>query len=302
LIKLLQRTGLFLCLVFIALRCYASEQIVVVYPDLEQPYSQIFETIIEGIGSGSAELSLLKVKDKESQSVGEWFSNKKPSVIIALGSTGYRHNDQFPKDIPLVFGAVRNIPPSRSGVSLNIDPANLFHALKNTNKAYKRLYVVYNPKRYLDWIILAKSVADDMKIEVVGFEASSLREAMDHYKTIFDQENLEESVLWLPLDSSVVNNKVVIPYLLKESWDKNLAVASSVVGHVKRGLLMSIFPDNQAMGLQLAQLALERHSGSVRSHSKQARFAINTRTARHLGIIFNEPFQEQVEIEYPSAR
>jgi putative ABC transport system substrate-binding protein len=98
----------------------------------------------------------------------------------------------------------------------------------------------------------------------------------------------------LPQDSTTVEESAVLPLVLQESWGRNLAVFSSSFGHVRRGVLFSLYPNNDELGRQLAGSALG-FLASGRSESsgmvplRAVLMAINLRTAKHLGLNTSRP-------------
>ena len=86
----------------------------------------------------------------------------------------------------------------------------------------------------------------------------------------------------------------MLPLVLHESWNRNLAVFSSSLGHVRRGVLFSLYPDNAGLGRHLADTAQEYlASGNYGEHGmillREVLLAINLRTAMHLGLDTSRP-------------
>jgi putative ABC transport system substrate-binding protein len=84
-----------------------------------------------------------------------------------------------------------------------------------------------------------------------------------------------------------VEENAVLPLVLQESWAHSLAVFSSSFGHVKRGTLFSMYPDNTELGRSLAVSALDMLAGggdTGMTPLREAQIAINLRTAKHLGV------------------
>ena len=89
-----------------------------------------------------------------------------------------------------------------------------------------------------------------------------------------------------------MEESTVLPMVLKESWDRNLAVFSSSFGHVRRGVLFSLYPNNVELGRHLGGSALNfMTSGSNETSGmlplREVLMAVNLRTARHLGVNTN---------------
>jgi putative ABC transport system substrate-binding protein len=87
-----------------------------------------------------------------------------------------------------------------------------------------------------------------------------------------------------------------LPLVLEAAWSRNLAVFSSSVTHVRRGALFSLYPNNTALGRQLAASALNypknsNAPGAATVPLKDALLAVNVRTASHLGLQLTPPRQ-----------
>jgi putative ABC transport system substrate-binding protein len=152
----------------------------------------------------------------------------------------------------------------------------------------RRVFTVYDPRQN-DWMMrLAKEAALAQGLELVAYETQDLRSAMRAYQEILAAVDNSQDALWLPQDSITVEESTVVPMVLKESWDNNLAVFSSSFGHVRRGVLFSLYPNNVDLGRHLAGSALDMMvSGTETSGMlplREVLMAINLRTAKHLGL------------------
>jgi putative ABC transport system substrate-binding protein len=135
----------------------------------------------------------------------------------------------------------------------------------------------------------AKEAARAQGLELVVYEAQDLRSAAHSYQEIFASADSRHDALWLLQDSIGAEDGSVLPLVLHESWDRNMAVFSSSFVHVRRGVLFSLYPDNTEMGRHLADTALGfLASGEYGEHGmillREVLMAINLRTADHLGL------------------
>jgi putative ABC transport system substrate-binding protein len=93
--------------------------------------------------------------------------------------------------------------------------------------------------------------------------------------------------------------------VLEGAWNRSLAVFSSSVAHVRRGALFSLYPNNLALGRQLAASALNYPinggSGAGMATLKEALLAVNVRTASHLGVSVSA-VQSGIDLVFPSQR
>ncbi|HEU0283419.1 MAG TPA: ABC transporter substrate binding protein [Gallionella sp.] len=282
--------------------------IAVVYPDIGEPYREIFEKIIKGV-EDKAGTPVAKYPVKSDTDIGALKSSlllQNTKVVIALGRQGMKTAAALDRNTWIVVGGVLTVPESEARVqpviSLSPDPALLFARLKALMPAAKRVFVVYDPT-INGWLMkLAKEAARAQGMELVAHEAQNLRSAIQFYQEIFSAADGRRDVLWLPQDSTTVEENSVLPLVLQASWNQGIAVFSSNSGHVRRGVLFSLYPDNVALGRSLAGLA----QGILTSGDygwrgmmplRDVQSAINLRTARHLGL--NPSLQQGFSTTFP---
>jgi putative ABC transport system substrate-binding protein len=161
---------------------------------------------------------------------------------------------------------------------------------------------VYDPRQNAWMMRLAKEAARAQGLELVAREAQDLRSAISTYQQILATADSSQDAIWLPQDSTTVEDGTVLPLVLQESWARNLAVFSSSFGHVKRGVLFSLYPNNVELGRHLAgsalgYLASGGNEGGGMLPLREVLMAINQRTARHLDI--NTSRQQDVDMVFP---
>lgn len=283
--------------------------IAILYPDIGEPYRSVFTKIIEGI----EENSQLKVT---SYAVGSNFNAQAMSgelkrqdirVVIALGRNGLKAASALDREIGIVTGGVVSVPEnddrSNAILSLAPDPALLFARLKTLSPKTQRIFVVFDPRQN-GWLIkLAKEAARTQGIELVAHEAGDLKSALAQYQNIFATADARRDALWLPQDSATVDESLVLPLVLQESWSKGMPVFSSNVSHVKRGALFALYPNTMELGRNLAASALGMASGNpgVRGVMplRDVLTAFNTRTASHLGLAPAAAQQHSFDLLFP---
>lgn len=274
----------------------SARGIVVIYPDIGEPYRSVFTNIIDGIeeqAKGRVSSIPIGANASAQDLVGE-LRRRDAGAVVALGRHGLKLASSLDKQWGVVAGGVLSVPESEardfSVHSLAPDPALLFARLKTMMPAARRVLVVYDPRQN-DWLIrLARDAAKVQGLELQAWEASDLKTAVRQYREAFASVDPKKDVLWLPQDSSTVDESVVLPMVLEESWGRGLTVFSSSVGHVKRGVLFALYPDNAELGRALgrAAMAFPASGASAPAHGvsplKEVLLAVNTRTANHLGL------------------
>ena len=286
-----------------------EDAIAVIFPDIGAPYRSIFEEMIRGIEDkiGTQMAAYPVNSDTDIAGLKNSLLQQKIKVVIALGRQGMKTAAAL-NDEAVVVGGVLTVPEDEARrqpvITLSPDPALLFARMKVLMPMTKRIFVVYDPG-FNGWLIrLAKEAASAQGLELVAYEASDTRSAVQSYQEIFSKADGRNDALWLPQDPTTVEDSSILPLVLQESWNQSIAVFSSNFGHVRRGVLFSLYPDNVALGKRLAGLAEGILNSDVASENpgmmslRDVQGAVNVRTAKHLAInstrlkSFNTTFPE----------
>ncbi len=288
----------------------APGNIAVLYPDMGEPYRSIFAKIIAGI-EAQAGAPVASYAVGANVAPAELVANLKRQdirVVITLGREGMKAASALERDFGVVVGGVVSGPEGEARnypvVSLAPDPGMLFERLKQFMPGARRVVVVYNPKQNAWLIRLAREAARRHGLELLALEATDLKSAVRIYQEQLAAADPKHDALWLPQDSTTVEESSVLPLVLETAWGRNLAVFSSSVTHVRRGALLSLYPNNTALGRQLAASALNYpRSGTAQSAAtvplKDALLAVNVRTASHLGLQLAPP-QQGFDMVFPT--
>ncbi|CAK0763295.1 hypothetical protein CCP3SC1_30040 [Gammaproteobacteria bacterium] len=287
-----------------------NSQIAVIYPDISEPYRNVFTKIIEGIEAqtNSSVLSVAVGKGMNLIELKDLLRHQDVRVVIALGRQGMQIAEIINKEFGIVVGGVVTAPEkdisNLSVITLSPDPALLFSKLKTLMPGIARVFTVYDPRQN-EWLLkLARTAANEQSLELVATEAADLKNAVHAYQSILSSLNNRTDALWLPQDPTTVEEGVILPMVLQEAWNRNLTVFSSNVGHVSRGALFSLYPDNWEMGRNLAGSALSflssgRYAVQGVVPLSNLLTAVNLRTARHLGLGITNQQQRYFDLVFP---
>lgn len=281
----------------------ADDVLSVLYPDVPSPYDQIFSEIIAGIESEySNEVSSLALEKSDSVSDAvDWVQKQQTTMLIALGSRGYKVAKQVSSETSTVIGALPIRPNGMSGVSLLADPEILFSTLRELAPKITTVHVVYSPENR--WLIeLAEAQASALGLTLNNIEVKSIKNAALKYEELLGTLNPETDALWLPLDRYTAHEQAILPNLLEKSWEQNLVLFSSKPEHAKRGALFSLFPDHFALGKQLVKMVTQMHADKSLQGViplKDMKLAVNLRTAAHLGLDYESQTKEQFHLTFP---
>lgn len=288
----------------------ADGGIAIIYPEIGEPYRSVFTQIIEGIEEkAKGRVSNYPVKpDVNISELRDSLKRQETRVVIALGRQGMKVASALNDGMGVVVGGVlSSVDEDARNLQINTltpDPGLLFARLKEMQPQARRILTVYDPRQN-EWLIeLAKTAARAQGMELVAYRASDLRTAMRYYQEILASADGRQDALWLPQDSTTVEEGTVMPLVLQESWSRGLPVFSSNFSHVKRGVLFSLYPDNVGLGRHLAKDALSLLGGEGGKPGsvvplREVLMAVNLRTAKHLGLNssqgqnFNMVFPEQ---------
>lgn len=283
--------------------------IAVLYPDIGEPYRSIFSKIIEGIEENAqAKITSYAVGGNfNAQAISSELKRQDIRVVIALGRNGLLAASALDKDIGVVAGGVVSVPEANvrnnAILSLAPDPALLFSQLKELSPKTHRIFVVYDPRQNAWLIKLAKEAARNHGFELVAHEAGDLKSALGIYQAIFASADAKHDALWLPQDSATVDESLVLPLVLQESWSKGIPVFSSNVSHVRRGALFALYPNNLELGRNLASSAIGMANGNPAVRGvlplRNVLTAFNTRTASHLGLAPSPAQQRGFNLLFP---
>ena len=269
--------------------------IAVIYPDIGEPYREIFTEIISGIEdkAGAPVASYPVSTDTDVSLLKTSLNLQNTKVVIALGRQGMKTAELLSNHVRVVVGGVLTVPENgvngQPVISLTPDPALLFARMKALMPSMKRVFVVYDPG-FNSWLMkLAESSARAQGLELVAYKAQDLRKAVGYYQQIFSRVDGRSDALWLPQDPTTVEDSSILPLVLQDSWNNNLAVFSSNFGYVRRGVLFSLYPDNAGLGKSLAGLAQGilisgDYGKSGLMPLRDVLSAVNSRTAKHLRI------------------
>ncbi len=281
----------------------------VVYPEVRAPYKKIFETIIGGIEheTGSKVDQYVLSKAIDSEKIQSNITGNQNKIILALGLGGLKAVSQMKLDIPIVIGAIlpssANIADSiAGGISLIPDPSILFEKLKILVPRVKTVSVIYNPSVNQILIDRANKSAQTLDLLLDARSATNLREAALIYRDLVERVDNRTNAIWLLQDSTIIDSDSILSSILEYAWKRRLIVFSNRLVHAKRGALFSVYPDNFKMGRELGKLArtIVVDSGvSNMLNLRSLKLAVNTRTAKHLGIEFSSQNEKSFDLIFP---
>jgi putative ABC transport system substrate-binding protein len=250
-------------------------------------------------------LPLVISQETTTEQAQRWLKSNHISSIITLGRSSLRFaqklNQSQAQPLRLIAGGVAEIPDGISGISLNGDPEHFIELIKSLTPHITTISLVYSKTYNGWWLQEARSLAEKHQLILNAVAVTSLRDGVKEYKRIVDNAHYGTEAIWIPL-RDIIPNKTIMPLVLKQAWDKKLVIFSNNPLHAKQGALFALFPDSNNMAKQLAELAQKQARGNQPPQINNTLYlnsAINTRTAKHLGVNIKNDILKQFDRIYP---
>lgn len=312
--RLHSRVVLLVTMVWLAFSNYGvslaeTQRIAVLYPDINPPYREVFLDIIEGIEDVTKDsIRLYDIKKEiDDKALRQSLKDEHIDVVIALGRRGLKAARKLQSGLNVVAGAVFLTPSEKSevnaGISLNPDPEMLFRRLKELAPRVKRVSVVYNPE-HSGWLVeRAEKAAQQQALSLNAMPAKNLKKAASLYRDLIRDADSSQA-FWLLQDSTTLDQRVILAMILKKAWDKQFVVFSGNPGHVRKGALFSLYPDNVGMGRSLGSLAINRNQAEMSKDEtlpvRDLLIAVNMRTAKRLDLKLTNASKREFDLVFPS--
>jgi putative ABC transport system substrate-binding protein len=178
----------------------------------------------------------------------------------------------------LVTGLQRSL---RWGVSLFADPGAVITRIRALKPDVSALHLVHLAQAPASAISRARSAARRAGLAWEATPVSSVRDAARAIERL-KSAGAAGTAVWFHNGVLGLNPDVLIPPLVRISWNRGVFVVADDAAYVERGVLMSVSPDLQELGAMAARAA-ER--GSEGLHDTAAvQWGVNRRTAGALGV------------------
>lgn len=264
----------------------AAADVLAVVPDVREPYRSVLNQMLDGIRR-AASVRLVQIPAPGAGSAPP-LTVTDERVVIALGSTAVEAAGSLSARLPVVTGAIVTPTgqPPLPGISLETDPGVLFKKLLSLRPGIRTVHWLYRPARS-GWLLeRAQAAARKYKLKLDAIATEDARSAAQRYQEILNHADSATEAVWLSQDPALVSNDSTLPDILNRAWENNIIVFSGSVQHVAHGVLFALYPDNEAMGNDLAKLALALANGAPPRFdpNRGLRRAVNRRTAEHLNI------------------
>lgn len=266
----------------------------------------IYNEVLTGISAHpTLDISIITLEPGTTAAlVDEQIKTMNSKLVIAVGNISYRLAKTLTTDSLIIAGGISGKPNGIPTLSLTGDPGPTLRELKRVAPHVKDVRLVYNDNVNGWWYRRAQAVAKEYEINIIGYEASDIKDGVKLYEKLLDEASPNNSAVWIPL-RSVVPSKTILPLLLDRAWSKKLAVVSNNPSHTKLGGLIALYPHHKKMGTQLAQFAIDHYNGVETARivgTDSLRIAINLRTSSHIGLRLSAKDRASFDKVYPTKR
>ncbi len=265
-----------------------SAPLLVVYPEAPEPYREAFAQMTSGIARTAGALLQQKVitATTSPEEFRSWLVEGRDQTVVLLGQKAlhfYENSEHHRHD---VFLSGVNALPGQiplPGISLSVDPAVYLQTLHELLPDIRRVVVYYNSQEE-PWLVPVKQAARDARISIEAIGVTDAFDVIRQLGTTFETLDPNTTALWFGSNTIVLNTELIYPYVLEQAWDRRIAVFSDTITHVKLGFLFALYPDYAKIGAELGTLIQQSAHPTGLRFSRTGQLALNTRTARHLGI------------------
>jgi putative tryptophan/tyrosine transport system substrate-binding protein len=219
-------------------------------------------------------------------------------AIFAIGTqAAVLVRDHLPA-IPLIFAFVTD-PDKRgfkkeqaTGVALTVPVREQFSVLKTINRRIRRIGVIYTKDVNDSIISVARSAAEDAKMEIIPFPIVS---RLDLQKAMTSLVRRADA-LWIPPDPSL-NSEEAIKYIGSKSLENKLPCVGPSDRYVRSGAIFSYSVDTVETGRVAGEMANKILKGTPTSkvpfqELQKPKVIINLKAAELLGLTIPQNLQD----------
>jgi len=276
-----------------------GENVLILYPQVREPYTKIYQDTLEGIAEVyKGAHTLLAVIPGQPLEPGV-VARAAPNLYVALGNDAARELGIVAPEGPVITTANQDVAfKVRHQLAYYPDPDTLLAQLQRFQPGIRSLSVVAetdtNPYQQRVRETLAQA-GIGLKVCVAG----SLPESAVCYRQLLDAATSQDAI-WI-LHGGKLLEPALLANILSAAWERQLTVLSSNPDHVRRGALLSLYPNNLSAGRQLgdmitACLAPGKCTRSETRYLHTMGIALNERTSRHLGLVISPEARKSADL------
>lgn len=225
------------------------------------------------------------------------------TALVLLGQRALQAYAAGWTELPVLVGGVSALPGQTAwpGISLVIEPELFVQTLRDLLPAIDTVVVIHQAQDQV-WLQRVEQAAAGRGLRVEPMAVTDTETAVRQVTRTLDRIDPRTTALWFSRNTLSLNTELIFPFVLEETWKRRIAAFSDTVAHTQRGLLFSLYPDYGGVGEELGGRIRDLASGPTAGlrFTRAARLALNTRTARHLGLVLRPNLIERAEQLFPA--
>jgi hypothetical protein len=258
-------------------RACRPERVTLVHPAVRGVYQEAVEQIAVGLARGGVgDLAVCSLSD---------FKTLSPpgagAVIFAIGDRVAAEVADAGSAAVVGLLVTRLHPSMQWGVSLFADPGAVIRRIRALKPDVAGVHLVHLTAAPGDAIGKTRAAVEGAGLQWQATPVASVRDAARAIEQL-KSTGTADAAVWFHNGVLGLNPDVLIPPLVRISWNRQLFVVADDAAYVERGILMSVSPDLDALG-DLAAGAAVRHGSGLRDVTK-VQWGVNRRTAVALGV------------------
>jgi len=193
----------------------------------------------------------------------ENISHPQGDLLLALGQKSMEKAIAIASGKPILVCMVLTVDnPYRekvSGVTLLINPWDVFQAMKEITPWAKRIGIFETPDTFPSYLTNAKESAKAFQLEILPIPVKTEK---DIFKQIPAMQG-KMDILWI-LPDPLIGKGTTVDYLMETSLRRGIPVVGPSPYFTQRGALFSLSPDFKSVGAQTASL-VEKVAGGEKA-------------------------------------
>jgi putative ABC transport system substrate-binding protein len=247
----------------------AQDRIVAIKSLEAEPYNVAFEGFRQALGKTGRDVAIqehvLGERETARDRILAQIRERRPALVLTVGSTATAFARGHVKDVPVVFCMVLNpvasgfVPTMASsgsnltGASLDIPPRLQFEALRAVVPSIRKVGVLYNPRDTGDVVEAGEKAARQLGLEVVAVPVGSSERLQEGVSSLDNRID----ALWAVADSTVFSSDRSTEFLLRKTIEKKIPFMGLSPAFVKAGALLALGADYRDIGLQCGEAAAQ---------------------------------------------
>jgi hypothetical protein len=252
--------------------------LMLIHPEVGAPYDEAVRLIGEGLTEVLGEpIGVCALSELESR---DWAD--RPRRVVAVGTDAQAMAERvFPNAtrLPILVPALP--PGADQGLSLYIEPAVVLAQLRALAPETRVLVFVHRNDLPAEQLKRAERSAAEYGLHWVPIPVGTLREAAQAVQTMKAAASRRTAV-WFHRGVLTLNPDILVPPIVRLSWEAGLPVFADDADAVARGLLFALTPDYRQVGRAAAERLVE--GGHGLADLQGVRRVLNRRTARAIGL------------------